>query len=287
MLTASNAVARISLAATLLCGVVLSGCGKSGDQAAAPKGQVVARVGSDVITTQELENEFRLANIPPDKQKDPETFKRIMGDMVARKYLARQSMETKLDREPSVLLDILRSKDIVLANATLSRSVAAKVSALSKTDIERYIANNPMKFANRQLMTVEQITFPIGPNAQTIVDATRDLKSLDEIDQKLTAMNVPHGRSMGAINSADVPENLANQMQAKKPDDIFFLRAGPNGVFILIKSEEARPLTGEAAVNFARQSLRADLLKSETGTASVGANLEAKYEGDYAKLMSQ
>ena len=45
MITASNAVARISLAATLLCGVVLSGCGKGDNQAAAPKGQVVARVG--------------------------------------------------------------------------------------------------------------------------------------------------------------------------------------------------------------------------------------------------
>jgi hypothetical protein len=33
--------------------------------------------------------------------------------------------------------------------------------------------------------------------------------------------------------------------------------------------------------------LRADLLKSELGMASVAANLEAKYEGDYANLMQQ
>src|SRR5260370_20998589 len=109
MITASNAVARISLAATLLCGVVLSGCGKGGDnQAAAPKGQVVAHIGNDVITTQELENEFRLDNIPADKQKDTETLKRVLGDLVARKYLVRQAIESKLDREPGVLLDNLR-----------------------------------------------------------------------------------------------------------------------------------------------------------------------------------
>jgi EpsD family peptidyl-prolyl cis-trans isomerase len=288
MITASNAVARISLAATLLCGVVLSGCGKGGDnQAAAPNGQVVAHVGNEVITTQELENEFRLNNIPADKQKDPATFKRIMGDLVARKYLARQALDSKLDREPSVLLDILRSRELVLVNAAISRTVAAKVSALSNADVEKYIANNPTKFANRQIMAVEQITFPIGPNAQSVIDATRDLKSLDEIDQKLTAMNVPHGRSMGSINSAELPENMFNQMQIKTPDDVFFLRAGPNGVFIVVKSEEARPLSGEAATNFARQALRADLLKSEIGMASVAANLEVKYEGDYARLMNQ
>jgi hypothetical protein len=37
---------------------------------------------------QELENEFRLANVPVDKQKDPETLKRVMTDLVTRKYLS-------------------------------------------------------------------------------------------------------------------------------------------------------------------------------------------------------
>ena len=288
MITASNAVARISLAAMLLCGVVLSGCGKGGDnQAAAPNGQVVAHVGNDVITTQELENEFRLDNIPADKLKDPETLKRVLGDLVARKYLVRQALESKLDREPGVLLDILRARELVLANAAISRNVAGKVSAISGSDVDKYIASNPNKFANRQLMAVEQITFPIGANVQSVIDATRDAKSLDEIDQKLTAMNIPHSRSAGSLNSAELPENLFDQMQMKKSDDVFFVRAGANGVFIVLKSEETRPLVGEAASNFARQALRADLLKSEIGMASVAANLEAKYEGDYAKLMSR
>ena len=288
MITASNAIARISLAATLLCGVVLVGCGKGGDnQAAAPRGQVVAHVGNEIITTQELDNEFRLTNVPADKQKDPETLKRVMGDLVARKYLVRQAINSKLDREPSVLLDILRSRELVLANAAISRGVATKVSSISNSDIDKYIANNPSKFANRQLMVVEQVTFPIGPNSQTIIDATRDAKSLDEVDQKLTALGVPHGRSTGSINSAELPENLFSQMQERKPDDVFFLRAGPNGAFIVVKNEEARPLGGEAAANFARQALRADMLKSEIGMAAVAANLEAKYEDDYAKLMNQ
>jgi hypothetical protein len=79
---------------------------------------------------------------------------------------------------------------------------------------------------------------------------------------------------------------VVNQMQ-KKSDDIFFFRTATNGIFVMVKSEEARPLSGEAAANLARQMLRSDLLKSEIGMASVAANLEAKYEGDYAKLMSQ
>lgn len=284
---ASQIVARISLAATLFCTVALLGCSKSSDNAAkAPNGQVVAHVGEEVITVQELENEFRLANVPADKQKDAETLKRVMTDLVTRKYLSRQALAAKLDREPGVLLDILRSKELALANATLSRSVAAKVSAMSKGDVGKYIANNPLKFANRQLMAVEQITFSVGPNVQNVIDSTRDMKSLDEIDQKLTELNVPHNRSIGSINSGDLPENLFNRMQARKPDDVFFFRAGANDMFIVVKSDEARPIEGEAAANLARQYLRVDLLKSEIGMASVAANLETKYEGDYARLMS-
>jgi EpsD family peptidyl-prolyl cis-trans isomerase len=268
--------------------LLLVGCGKGADnQAGASKGQVVAHVGSDVITIPELENEFRLANIPADKQKQPEIVKRILGDLVLRKYLVQQALAAKLDREPSVLLDILRSREQVLASAFVSRNVAAKASAITQADVNKYIESNPQKFANRQLLEVEQISFPLGPNSQSVTDAMRDMKSLDEIDQKLTAMNVPHSRSTGSLNSSDLPQDILNRMEAKKPDDVFFLRAGPNGMFLIVKGEETRPLSGEGAINLARQLLRAELQKAELGLASVSANFTAKYEGDYAAMMKQ
>ena len=270
------------------CGFILAACGKkSGDQAAAAasKGQVVAHVGDEVVTTQELDNEFRLANVPIDKQKDPEFIKRVLGELVARKYLLQQALTAKLDREPGVLLDLLRSREQVLESAFLTRAVASK--APGKADVEKYIANNPSKFANRKLFSVEQIGFPVGPAGQSVIDANRDAKSLDEIDQQLTSAGIPHGRQMGTLNSSDLPQDFYNSIEAKKADDVFFVRSGPNGVFFKVKGEEARPLEGEAAANFARQLLRADALKAEAGMAAYSANLEAKYEGEYAKIMQQ
>ena len=121
------------------CGIFLTGCGKK--TAGQPGGQVVAHVGDEVVTTQELENEFRWANVPADKQKDPDTLRKVLGDLVLRKYLLQQALASKLDREPSILLDVLRSREQVLANAFLQRSVASK--SPGKADIDRYIANNP------------------------------------------------------------------------------------------------------------------------------------------------
>lgn len=266
------------------CGILLAGCGKK-EQGAASKGQVVARVGDEVVTTQELDNEFRLANVSPDKQKDPEILKRVLGELVVRKYLLQQALVAKLDREPGVLLDLLRSREQVLENAFLMRAVASK--ALGKADVDKFIASNPSKFASRKLFSVEQIGFPLGPTSQSFIDANKDAKSLDEIDQQLTSAGIPHGRQVGVLSSGDIPQDFYNTIEAKKADDVFFLRAGTNGVFFKVRGEEARPLEGEAAANLARQTLRADALKAEAGIATYSANLEAKYEGEYAKIMQQ
>jgi len=109
-----------------LCAVALAGCGKKDQVATAPRGQVVARVGDEVVTTQELENEFRWANIPAEKQKDPTIVKQVLSELVLRKYLLQQAINAKLDREPCVLLDLLRARAQVLATAFVSRTVSAK-----------------------------------------------------------------------------------------------------------------------------------------------------------------
>jgi hypothetical protein len=70
-------------------------------------------------------------------------------------------------------------------------------------------------------------------------------------------------------------------------DNVFFVRSGPNGVFFMVKGEEARPLEGEAAAIVARQLLRAEAFKGEAGIAAYSANLEAKYEGNYVNIMQR
>jgi EpsD family peptidyl-prolyl cis-trans isomerase len=262
------------------CAIALIGCGKK-EQASS--GQVVARIGDQTVTTQELDNELRLANVPPDKQKDPALIRQVLRDLVLRKYLVEQAINSKLDREPGVLLDVLRSREQVLATASLSRTIAAK--PITQADIDKYITDNPSKFANRRIITADQIVFPLGANGQAVVDANKNANSLDEIDQKLTEMAVPHSRLVGSFNSGEMPEDLSKLVQAKQPDSVFFVRSGANGVFFKVRSEEPQPLQGDGAANVARQNIRTDRLKVETGMASMSANLDAKYEGNYAAIM--
>jgi EpsD family peptidyl-prolyl cis-trans isomerase len=266
-----------------ICGLVLVACGKK-DQPVASNSQVVAHVGPEVVTIQELDNELRWANIPVNKQNDPDNIKKVLSDLVLRKYLLQQALNSKLDREPRVLLDVLRSREQVLAGASLTRKATA--ASAGKADVDDYIAKNPLKFSGRKFLTIEEIVFRLGPDSQSVIDTNKDAKTLDEIDQQLTSAGLPHGRQMGVLNSGEVPQDFLATMEAKKADDVFFIRSGPNGLFFKIKGEESRPLEGEAAADLARQLLRADALKAETGLASMTANLEAKYEGEYAKIMA-
>jgi EpsD family peptidyl-prolyl cis-trans isomerase len=276
-----------SLVLLFIFAAALVSCGKKGeDKDSTANSQVVARVADQVVTVQELETEFRWSNVPDDKRRDPEIVKRTLRELVARKYLLQQATAAKLDREPTVLLDLLRAREQVLANALLSRQVSTRASAINQLDVDKYIANNPAKFANRQVVEVDQISFPVGPNAQSVIDSTRDLTGLGEVDQKLTSMGISHGRSSGTLNSAEMPDELLRLIDSKKPEDIFFVRSGPNGVFLQIRSRQTQPLTGEPAKAYARQLLRAEMLKTEASMASVAANIEAKYEGEYGKIMS-
>src|SRR5579859_4627573 len=113
-----------TIALLAVCGLALVACSKKNEVTAdAPKSQIVAKVGDQVVTVPELENEFRLANIAVEKRKDPEIIKRVLGELVTRKYMVQQALEAKLDREPTVLLDVLRSKELVLASALAARDV--------------------------------------------------------------------------------------------------------------------------------------------------------------------
>jgi len=266
----------------VVCALALAACEKKAGQANA-RGQIVARVGNEVVTTQELENEFRWENIPASKQNDPESIRKVLNDLVVRKYLLQQAVDAKLDREPGVLLDMLRSREQVLATAFMNRAVASRPPG--KADVDDFIARNPLKFAGRKVLGVEQVGFPLGPNTQTIVDASRTARSLDDIERQLTAAGIPHARQAGLLNSGELPQEVAAAMTGKSAGDLFFIRSGANGVLFQIKSEEPRPLEGEAANELARQLMRAEALKAEAGVAGMSAKLEAQFEGEYAKIM--
>jgi len=264
--------------------MLLAGCGKKQAETAVV-GQVIAHVGPDDVTQQELDNELRLANVPVDKRND-QIVKAALSRIVERKYLVQQAIAAKLDREPTVHLDLLRSREQILAGAFVQRDLSSKMSSVSKNEIDSYVQAHPKQFDQRELFQVDQISFTTPKDVEALSAATKDFKSLDEVEAKLNAMNVKFSRGTATLDSATMPAEMLKVLDARKPDDIYFIRSKGSASFFKVTSVDSKPLTTDQANEFAKRQVRLDIGRQGAEAISKSALADAKFEGDYARIMT-
>ena len=273
-----------AIACALPAAMLLAGCGRKQAEPAVV-GQVIAHVGPDDVTQQELDNELRLANVPADKRSDP-VLKAALSRIVERKYLVQQAVAAKLDREPTVHLDLLRAREQILAGAFVQRDLSSKMSAVSKNEIDSYIQGHPKRFDQRELFQVDQISFPTPKDVEALGAATKDFKSLDQVEAKLNEMNIKFSRGTATLDSATIPPEMLKVLDARKPDDLFFIRSRGNASFFKVTSVDQKPMTADQANEFAKRELRVDIGRKDAEEITKSALADAKFEGDYARIMT-
>ena len=268
----------------LASAIALAGCGKQ-QETRAPVGQVIAHIGPDDVTQQELDNELHLANIPADKRSD-EVVKAALTRILERKYLDQQAIAAKLDREPTVHLDLLRSREQILAGAYVQRDLRQKVATISNNEIDAYIQAHPDKFANRKIFQIEQVSFAPQKDMELLAAATRDFKTMDQVEVKLNDLGIKYSRGPAALDSATLPPEMLKPLEARKADDIFFVRSRTSVSYFKVVSADERPLTGDQASQLAKRELASDLAKKEEQETSAAVLSGTKFEGDYARIMT-
>jgi len=276
-----NGARSIPLLVSIMLGLTASGCGKSDQEGAAASGQVVARLGDTVITLPELETEYRLAQAP----RNDENTRRILHELVVRKYYVQLALAEKLDREPSTHLEVMRAREQVLAMGHIQRRVAAQIQTASSNEISKIIGEHPTSFAQRRLMKVEELAVPLGDGLKEVVDATKNANSIADVEKELNTLKLSYSRSSGQLDTAQMPPDLLSQIEAKGKDQVFFIANGKSGVFFKITKEEPAPVTGDNAAKLARQILSEQIYRSVAQQAESAALGSAKFEGEYAKLM--
>jgi EpsD family peptidyl-prolyl cis-trans isomerase len=273
-----------AIACALPVAMLLAGCGKKQAETAVV-GQVIAHVGPDDVTQQELDNELRLANVPVDKRND-QIVKAALSRVVERKYLVQQAIAAKLDREPTVHLDLLRSREQILAGAFVQRDLSSKMSSVSKNEIDSYVQAHPKQFDQRELFQVDQISFTTPKDVEALSAATKDFKTLDEVEAKLNAMNVKFSRGTATLDSATMPAEMLKVLDARKSDDIYFIRSKGSASFFKVTSVDQKPLTTDEANEFAKRQVRLDVGRKGAEAISKSALADAKFEGDYTRIMT-
>src|SRR5665213_3125724 len=259
------------------CALALGACTPHADTEAG-SGPVIARVGDQVVTTSEFDAQFRAAHVSPAAQKDPATIKRMVNELVVRKYLVEQALRTELDRGPVVRADLLQAREHLLSDTYLDRKLAGKPASMS--DVQNYIWTNTAKFNERVLMSIDQVVFP-GADTAAVANANKNAKSLEEVDRNLTAMGIAHHRAVSTVSVGELKPDLTAALRAHK-DGLLLVRQGDSTTYTKLLDEQPLPLSGKAADDRAREELKAEAMKGELATAAVAAYKEVKYEGAYA-----
>ena len=223
--------------------------------------------------------------MPADKRSDP-IVKAALSRIVERKYLVQQAVAAKLDREPTVHLDLLRSREQILAGAFVQRDLSSKMSSVSKNEIDSYVQGHPKQFDQRELFQVDQISFAAPKDVEALAAATKDFKSLDQVEAKLNELNIKFSHGTATLDSATMPAEMLKVLDARKPDDIYFIRSRGGASFFKVTAVDQKPLTTDQANELAKRELRVDIGRKGAEAISKAALADAKFEGDYARIMT-
>ena len=110
------------------------------------------------------------------------------------------------------------------------------MSTISKNEIDSYIQAHPKQFDKRELFQIEQISFTPPKDLNALAAATKDDKTLDQIESKLNEMNIKFSRGTTTLDSATMPAEMLQALEAKKPDDVFFIRSATSASYFKVNS---------------------------------------------------
>ena len=160
------------------------------------------------------------------------------------------------------------------------------MSSVSKNEIDSYVQGHPKQFDQRELFQIDQISFTTPKDVEALSAATKDFKSLDQVEAKLNEMNIKFSRGAATLDSATMPAEMLKVLDARKPDDVYFIRSRGSATFFKVTSVDTKPLTGDQASEFAKREVRVDIGRKGAEAITKAALAGSKFEGDYARIMS-
>jgi len=83
-----------------------------------------------------------------------------------------------------------------------------------------------------------------------------------------------------------MPAEMLKVLDARKPDDIYFIRSRGSASFFKVTSVDPKPMTTDEANEFAKREVRVDIGRKAAENISQTALADAKFEGDYARIMT-
>ena len=248
----------LAAGSAVIAAVLISGCNKE------PGGQVVAVVDDQEITLQDVRAQATAENITNKAALDAAT-PAIVQRLVDRSVLSDYARENNLDRGPEYVARRRQMEESLLAYLAL-RKLVGNLDQPTAAEARAYIAANPLSFAQRQRLALDQIRFAKPAQYRMIQEVTR-LGSLDAVEAKLRADGVKFARVPASFDTGTVDPALAKKIAGLPDGDIFDLTMGETSYVSQIKGRTAVPSNRSdweaQALNILRRKKLADSVKAK------------------------
>lgn len=239
--------------APLAC-VALVACHIPGTKDKAPAGQVVATVDGEEVTIAELRAELASAPQQTNAAAAKAMEKGALSDIVARKLLAHAAHEQGLDKSPEFAMMKQRANQTLLAQA-LQRKLASSVLTVSQSDAETFIQSHPTMFAERKILTLDQLRMP-RPKTPADLKDLEPLHTLPEVEAMLAKKGIPFQKSQQTVDTLQTDPNVVAKLMKLPAGEPFMIPAGEGIVVNSIKDAKLTPLAGPDATKVAMVALR-------------------------------
>lgn len=259
-----------SLMALLAAGsaLMLGGCHKE------PKGQVVAIVNGEDISIQDLSAE--LQDIPvPDTIDRKQLTKLILQGVIDRQLQVEEARKRGLDKTPQFLGLLNRNEEELLASM-LGHKIAQTVPFPVDREIQNYIDANPLQFAKRQRLVMDQLSFTPPRDRTKLQAALADVHTLDDAAAALASLGIAATRGQGAIDTGTTEPGIAAQIVAAPAGEPILLPQGDQLIVGVITARETIDMPSQIANLAAARAVRGTTLLRESQAQIAAARDKAK-----------
>lgn len=262
----------------LLLALVISGCGKS-EKAGAKQSndQVVAKVNGEEITIHQVN--FQLSRMGQMNQEQAKiASKQVLASLITQEILKQKALETKLDQDPMILQALALSKDQLLAQAYLQKTIE-KAPKASTEEIDSFYKEHPELFENRRVFRLQELVVNIDKDKFAETEATlKTIKDINQIATWLRDNNYPFTVNSNVKAAEELPMALLDKLQGLKDGEIMFVPNNKTFNILQITASQTQPISRTKATPIIEQYFfnqnKNKLAKKEMLALNEKANIE-------------
>ena len=219
-----------------------------------PQGQVVAVVGKDEITANQIALATRNAN-------GRLTSDKALDQLIERQLTAKAALAAGMDRQPDILLRLEEAKLDVLA-AAYGESLTRTLASPKDEDVARFYSEHPGLFKERKQYRLKEVAIPA--DTELIKEINKRLSEDEPLNTLLAWLKQggkPFSERGVAMPTDQLPIELSDKFAKAKQGDVIALKR-PDGFLIFeIQAEQAAPVAWREAA----PGIKAHLIKLKSG----------------------